>query len=61
MKLVGVLGLHGFVCFCCGSEILSQAELVSSNRHSNRACEELSFMPPEQTYTPQMSPSLNNC
>ncbi|KAG6654984.1 hypothetical protein I3843_05G164400 [Carya illinoinensis] len=43
-----------------GSEILSQTELVSSNRHSNRACEELSFMPPEQTYTPQMSPSLNN-
>ncbi|XP_041011379.1 protein POOR HOMOLOGOUS SYNAPSIS 1 [Juglans microcarpa x Juglans regia] len=43
-----------------GSEILSQTELMSSNRHSNRACEELSFMPPEQTYTPQMSPSLNN-
>ncbi|KAB1207861.1 hypothetical protein CJ030_MR7G004117 [Morella rubra] len=43
-----------------GSEILSQSEFMSSNQYANRASEESSLMIPAETYTPQMSPSLNN-
>ncbi|KAF7829323.1 protein POOR HOMOLOGOUS SYNAPSIS 1 [Senna tora] len=43
-----------------GSEISSQSEFMSSNKHSQRACEELSIMTPIDTYIPQMPPSLKN-
>uniref|UniRef100_A0A2N9IQX1 Poor homologous synapsis 1 PH domain-containing protein n=1 Tax=Fagus sylvatica TaxID=28930 RepID=A0A2N9IQX1_FAGSY len=43
-----------------GSEIVSQSEFMSSNRHPDRAFEKSNLMTSPQTYTPQMSPSLKN-
>nr|KYP57307.1 hypothetical protein KK1_003566 [Cajanus cajan] len=43
-----------------GSEISSQSEFMSSNKHSHRACEELSFMTPVDNYIPQLPLCVNN-
>ncbi|TKY58682.1 hypothetical protein E2542_SST15751 [Spatholobus suberectus] len=43
-----------------GSEISSQSEFMSSNKHSHRACEELSFMTPVDNYIPQLPLWVNN-
>ncbi|XP_054825499.1 protein POOR HOMOLOGOUS SYNAPSIS 1-like isoform X1 [Prosopis cineraria] len=43
-----------------GSEISSQSEFMSSNKHSHRAGEELSTITPFDTYIPKMPPSSNN-
>ncbi|RYR65169.1 hypothetical protein Ahy_A03g011144 [Arachis hypogaea] len=41
-----------------GSEISSQSEFVSSNKHCHRPSEEASFMTPVDTYKPQMPRSI---
>ncbi|XP_028769386.1 protein POOR HOMOLOGOUS SYNAPSIS 1-like [Neltuma alba] len=43
-----------------GSEISSQSEFMSSNKHSHRAGEELSTITPFDTYIPTMPPSFND-
>ncbi|RDX65110.1 Protein POOR-likeOUS SYNAPSIS 1, partial [Mucuna pruriens] len=43
-----------------GSEISSQSEFMSSNKHSHRVCEELSFMTPVDNYIPQLPLCVNN-
>ncbi|XP_027348118.1 protein POOR HOMOLOGOUS SYNAPSIS 1 [Abrus precatorius] len=43
-----------------GSEISSQSEFMSSNKHSQRACEDLSFMTPVDNYIPQMPLCMND-
>ncbi|KAK7318256.1 hypothetical protein RJT34_02955 [Clitoria ternatea] len=43
-----------------GSEISSQSEFMSSNKHSHRACDGLSFMTPDDTYIPQLPLCINN-
>ncbi|KAK7361637.1 hypothetical protein VNO77_03708 [Canavalia gladiata] len=43
-----------------GSEISSQSEFMSSNKHSHRAYEEPSFMTPVDNYIPQMPLHMNN-
>ncbi|KEH38777.1 hypothetical protein MtrunA17_Chr2g0317971 [Medicago truncatula] len=43
-----------------GSEISSQSEFMSTNKHSYRPSEELSFMTPADTYIPQIPICMNN-
>ncbi|CAL5197235.1 unnamed protein product [Lathyrus oleraceus] len=43
-----------------GSEISSQSEFMSTNKHSYRASEELSFVTPADTYIPQLPICMNN-
>ncbi|XP_061358538.1 protein POOR HOMOLOGOUS SYNAPSIS 1 [Gastrolobium bilobum] len=43
-----------------GSEISAQSEFMSSNKHSHRACEELNFLTPVDSYIPQMPQCMNN-
>ncbi|KAK4263145.1 hypothetical protein QN277_028604 [Acacia crassicarpa] len=43
-----------------GSEISSQSEFMSSNKHSHRAGDELRTITPLDTYIPKMAPSFNN-
>lgn len=43
-----------------GSEISSRSEFMSTNKHSYRPSEELSFMTPADTYIPQIPICMNN-
>ncbi|XP_058768418.1 protein POOR HOMOLOGOUS SYNAPSIS 1-like [Vicia villosa] len=43
-----------------GSEISSQSEFMSTNKHSYRASEELSFVTPADTFIPQLPICMNN-